>query len=130
MTGVQTCALPILAIYYSLTNFSLGNVTQFVGLANYQQIITDDFYFRTGMVNMLLIAITSKKNAPADLGRAGAKHRLGSGRLVRTNACGLQVLAYKDLTRLDKILDGRGSACSAPCRAALGATCRWGAAAP
>ena len=48
-----------LAIYYSLTNFSLGNVTQFVGLSNYVQILSDDFYFRTGIVNMLLIAVTS-----------------------------------------------------------------------
>jgi ABC-type sugar transport system permease subunit len=59
LLGVLIYYPAALAIYYSLTNFSLGNVTQFVGLANYQQIITDDFYFRTGMVNMLLIAITS-----------------------------------------------------------------------
>jgi ABC-type sugar transport system permease subunit len=59
LLGVLIYYPAALAIYYSLTNFSLGNVTEFVGLANFQQIFTEDFYFRTGMVNMLLIALTS-----------------------------------------------------------------------
>ena len=41
-------------------------------------------------------------------GVPGAKHPLAGGRSVRTNACNL----HKDLTWLDKILDGRGSSWS------------------
>jgi len=59
LIGVFTYYPAIAAVYYSLTDFSLRNVTQFVGLQNYQQIITSDFYFRTGLVNMALIVITS-----------------------------------------------------------------------
>jgi len=59
LIGVFTYYPAITAVYYSLTDFSLRNVTQFVGLQNYQQIITSDFYFRTGLVNMALIVITS-----------------------------------------------------------------------
>jgi ABC-type sugar transport system permease subunit len=51
---------PILtALYYSLTNFSLQNVTQFVGLQNYGNILFNDSYFRTGLLNMVLLIITS-----------------------------------------------------------------------
>lgn len=59
LIGVFTYYPAITAVYYSLTDFSLRNVTQFVGLQNYQQIITSDFYFRTGLVNMALIVVTS-----------------------------------------------------------------------
>jgi raffinose/stachyose/melibiose transport system permease protein len=48
-----------MAIYYSFTSFSLRNVTQFVGLTNYQQILTSDFYFRTGLVNMVILTVAS-----------------------------------------------------------------------
>ncbi len=48
-----------MALYYSFTNFSLRSITRFVGLQNYITIITSDFYFRVGFVNMMLILITS-----------------------------------------------------------------------
>jgi ABC-type sugar transport system permease subunit len=48
-----------MAFYYSLTNFSLRNVTEFVGLANYREVLFDDVYFRTGFGNMALIVGTS-----------------------------------------------------------------------
>jgi ABC-type sugar transport system permease subunit len=48
-----------MAIYYSFTDFSLRTVTQFVGLDNYRQVLTSDFYFRTGLVNMLILAVAS-----------------------------------------------------------------------
>jgi ABC-type sugar transport system permease subunit len=48
-----------MAISYSVTNFSLRNVTQFVGLANYQHILTSDFYFRTGLANMVILTVAS-----------------------------------------------------------------------
>lgn len=47
------------AVYYSLTNFSLRNVTEFIGVENYRRVLTGDFYFRTGMLNMLIIVVTS-----------------------------------------------------------------------
>lgn len=47
------------AIYYSLTNFSLRNVTEYVGLANYRQILTRDVYFRVGLGNMVIITLSS-----------------------------------------------------------------------
>ncbi|EFH82971.1 binding-protein-dependent transport systems inner membrane component [Ktedonobacter racemifer DSM 44963] len=54
------CYYPILtALYYSLTNFSLQNVTQFVGLQNYGNILFNDIYFRTGLLNMVLIVIAN-----------------------------------------------------------------------
>lgn len=47
-----------MAGWYSLTDASSRNITQFVGLRNYVAILTDDFYFRTGIANMLLILAT------------------------------------------------------------------------
>jgi ABC-type sugar transport system permease subunit len=48
-----------LAFYYSFTNFSARAVTEFVGLQNYTRILTEDFYFRVGFVNLLLIIATN-----------------------------------------------------------------------
>jgi ABC-type sugar transport system permease subunit/outer membrane protein assembly factor BamB len=48
-----------LAFYYSLTNFSLRTVPQFVGLDNFVAILTRDFYFRIGAVNMVILLITA-----------------------------------------------------------------------
>ena len=49
-----------LAFYHSLTNFSVRNVTpEFVGLANYHEVLFNDAYFRTGMINMVIIVVTS-----------------------------------------------------------------------
>ncbi len=48
-----------MAFYYSLTNFSLREVTEFVGLDNYREVLFDDQYFRTGFGNMALIVTTS-----------------------------------------------------------------------
>lgn len=49
----------VLAFYYSFTDFSVRNVTaEFVGLQNYLTILRDDFYFRVGFGNMLLILVT------------------------------------------------------------------------
>ena len=48
-----------LAFYYSMTTFSLRARTEFIGLQNYEQILTDDFYFRTGMVNLVIIVLAS-----------------------------------------------------------------------
>ena len=47
------------AVYYSLTDFSLRSAPRFVGLQNYFQIIATDFYFRTGLLNMVIIIVTS-----------------------------------------------------------------------
>jgi ABC-type sugar transport system permease subunit len=52
-----------MAIYYSFTSFSLRNVTQFVGLANYHQILTSDFYFHTGLINMMILTVASMLKA-------------------------------------------------------------------
>lgn len=49
----------VLAFYYSFTNFSTRSITQFIGLENYRQILFDDFYFRVGFVNLLLIVIAN-----------------------------------------------------------------------
>jgi raffinose/stachyose/melibiose transport system permease protein len=48
-----------MAFYYSLTNFSLRSVTEFVGLRNYADVLMEDRYFRTGVVNMVIIVVTS-----------------------------------------------------------------------
>ncbi|MGH2533412.1 MAG: carbohydrate ABC transporter permease, partial [Thermomicrobiales bacterium] len=48
-----------LAFYYSLTTFSLRNVTEFVGLDNYRDVIFEDRYFRTGITNMAIIVGSS-----------------------------------------------------------------------
>jgi ABC-type sugar transport system permease subunit/outer membrane protein assembly factor BamB len=48
-----------LAFYYSLTNFSLRSITEFIGLENYRRVIFEDTYFRTGMLNMGIIIGTS-----------------------------------------------------------------------
>lgn len=47
-----------MAVWYSLTDASSRNVTEFVGLRNYVEILTDDFYFRTGLANLGLILAT------------------------------------------------------------------------
>jgi len=47
------------AFYYSFTNFSIRNVTEFVGFDNYKRILFDDFYFRVGFANLVLIVATS-----------------------------------------------------------------------
>lgn len=59
LIGVFTYYPAATAVYYSLTDFSLRNVTQFVGLANYQQILTSDFYFHTGLINMVILTVAS-----------------------------------------------------------------------
>ncbi|HEY7033727.1 MAG TPA: ABC transporter permease subunit, partial [Thermomicrobiales bacterium] len=48
-----------LAFYYSLTNYSLRNVTEFVGLDNYRAVLFHDRYFRTGITNMIILVGTS-----------------------------------------------------------------------
>lgn len=48
-----------MAIYYSFTNYSLRSITKWVGLDNYQTILFDDPYFRVGIMNMLIITLTS-----------------------------------------------------------------------
>jgi ABC-type sugar transport system permease subunit len=47
-----------MAAYYSLTSFSLRRATDFIGFANYRTILTEDFYFRVGFTNMVIILIT------------------------------------------------------------------------
>lgn len=47
-----------LAFYTSFTNMSLRRVTEFIGVANYVTIFTEDFYFRVGFINLLIIAVT------------------------------------------------------------------------
>jgi ABC-type sugar transport system permease subunit len=46
-----------MALWYSVTNASTRNATEFIGLANYREILFDDFYFRTGIGNMLLMLL-------------------------------------------------------------------------
>jgi raffinose/stachyose/melibiose transport system permease protein len=48
-----------MAFYYSFTNFSVRTVTEFIGLENYRRILTSDFYFRVGFLNLGLLLITS-----------------------------------------------------------------------
>ncbi len=48
-----------LAFYYSFTNFSVRTVTEFIGLENYQRILFNDFYFRVGFLNLILLLATS-----------------------------------------------------------------------
>lgn len=48
-----------MAFYYSFTNFSIRTVTEFIGFANYQRILTSDFYFRVGFLNLGLLLATS-----------------------------------------------------------------------
>lgn len=48
-----------MAAYYSLTSFSLRSATEFVGVKNYRDILVDDFYFRVGFWNMMIILLTS-----------------------------------------------------------------------
>lgn len=48
-----------LSFYYSLTNFSLRGVTEFTGLANYRAVLLEDTYFRTGLINMVIIVGSS-----------------------------------------------------------------------
>lgn len=48
-----------LAFYYSFTSFSLRSVTEFIGLANYREVLFEDRYFWTGMTNMAIIVGSS-----------------------------------------------------------------------
>lgn len=48
-----------MAIYYSFTNYSLRSITHWVGFDNYQTILFDDPYFRTGIKNMVILTLTS-----------------------------------------------------------------------
>jgi raffinose/stachyose/melibiose transport system permease protein len=48
-----------LAVYSSFTNYSLGAPVEFIGVRNYVQILTNDFYFRIGLINMLIITVFS-----------------------------------------------------------------------
>lgn len=48
-----------LAFYYSMTSFSIRAKTEFIGLQNYERVLTDDFYFRTGMFNLVIIVLAS-----------------------------------------------------------------------
>ncbi|MBX3015236.1 MAG: ABC transporter permease subunit [Caldilineaceae bacterium] len=48
-----------MAFYYSFTNFSIRTVTEFIGFENYRRILTSDFYFRVGFLNLGLLLITS-----------------------------------------------------------------------
>ncbi|GCE29501.1 hypothetical protein KDA_49850 [Dictyobacter alpinus] len=49
----------LMALYYSFTNFSLQNITQYVGLQNYSNILLHDTYFRIGLLNMVLLIVAS-----------------------------------------------------------------------
>ena len=55
LVGVFTYYPTFMSIYYSFTNFSIRNETEFVGLQNYVKILRDDFYFRTGITNMVIM---------------------------------------------------------------------------
>lgn len=48
-----------MAFYYSFTNFSVRTVTEFIGIENYRRILTSDFYFRVGFLNLGLLLLTS-----------------------------------------------------------------------
>jgi len=48
-----------MAFYYSFTNFSIRTVTEFIGFENYRRILTSDFYFRVGFLNLGLLLVTS-----------------------------------------------------------------------
>ncbi len=48
-----------MAFYYSFTNFSIRTVTEFIGFENYRRILTSDFYFRVGFLNLALLLVTS-----------------------------------------------------------------------
>ncbi|MEZ4863360.1 MAG: ABC transporter permease subunit [Caldilineaceae bacterium] len=47
-----------MAFYYSFTNFSIRTVTEFIGFENYRRILTSDFYFRVGFLNLSLLLVT------------------------------------------------------------------------
>lgn len=50
----------LMAIYYSLTDFSTRNaVTQFIGLDNYHHLLTADSYFGRGFSNVLILTIAN-----------------------------------------------------------------------
>lgn len=57
MIGIFTYYPTFMSVYYSFTNFSLRNETSFVGLDNYTEILRDDFYFRTGILNMVILTV-------------------------------------------------------------------------
>jgi ABC-type sugar transport system permease subunit len=46
------------AVYYSFTDFSLQSAPQWIGLTNYVQILTQDIYFHTGLINMVIITLS------------------------------------------------------------------------
>ncbi len=48
-----------MAFYYSFTNFSIRSITEFIGIENYRRILTSDFYFQVGFLNLGLLLVTS-----------------------------------------------------------------------
>lgn len=49
----------ISAFFYSLTDFNLRSTPEWVGVDNYVRLVTDDAYFRAGVVNMAIIVVAS-----------------------------------------------------------------------
>lgn len=47
------------SLYYSFTDYSLRTAPSWVGTANFRQILFHDNYFHVGLVNMLIITVTS-----------------------------------------------------------------------
>lgn len=47
------------SLYYSFTDYSLRAAPAWVGTANFRQILFHDAYFRVGLLNMLIITVTS-----------------------------------------------------------------------
>lgn len=49
----------ISSLYYSFTDYSLRTAPAWVGTANFRQILFHDAYFHVGLLNMLIITVTS-----------------------------------------------------------------------
>lgn len=49
----------ISSLYYSFTDYSLRAPPVWVGLGNFRQILVHDSYFHVGLINMLIIIVTS-----------------------------------------------------------------------
>lgn len=47
------------SLYYSFTDYSLRTAPAWVGTANFREILFHDAYFRVGLLNMLIITVTS-----------------------------------------------------------------------
>lgn len=47
------------SLYYSFTDYTLRAAPNWVGLDNFRQILFHDSYFRVGLLNMLIITVTS-----------------------------------------------------------------------